>query len=430
MSGRVGHPRLAQGTQGETFMLLEIRSDQDGRGAGAAPSNLAIVLDRSGSMKGTRLQNAIRAAVKAVDSLADGDVVSVVAFDTAVSVVVPATVIDAGARDRIRAAITAITLGGDTCISCGIEEGMSQLLRTTGRVDRMIVLSDGDATHGVRDVPGFQRLAESARTRGASITTIGVDLTYNQRILGAVALSSGGRHYFIEDDAALDRAFSTETERLRSTIASDAEASIDLGEGVELDRVFDRSFRREGRRIIVPLGSFSGGDEKTVLLKVRAPAKAPASVLLGNVELRYRDVGAGKDATCSGELGVTITASAADASKLDPEVSGRLQRSKTAAALIEANDLFEQGRPEEARRALAAQEAALKAAADEAILAAPTNKNEIEADFKGQAASISGASSDIDAVEKSKKDAKPAAAKVAGQKAVRRNQEVANPYME
>src|SRR4029079_2155098 len=101
---------------------------------------------------------------------------------TRATVVVPATPVDVGNRARVKAAIDGIRLGGDTCISCGIEAGMAELSQSRDRVHRMIVLSDGDATDGVRDVGGFRALAQRARERGCSVTTIGVGLGYNQRI--------------------------------------------------------------------------------------------------------------------------------------------------------------------------------------------------------------------------------------------------------
>src|SRR5205814_8590747 len=119
------------------YVLVEVTGGA-GKAATRAPINLALVIDRSGSMRGQRLSNATLAARAAADRLRDGDVISVVAFDTATKVIVPPTTIDAGTRSSVNAAIGSITLGGDTCISCGIEDGMAQLEKTTGRLNRMI----------------------------------------------------------------------------------------------------------------------------------------------------------------------------------------------------------------------------------------------------------------------------------------------------
>jgi Ca-activated chloride channel family protein len=361
VDGRVGHAKLLQGSPGETFVMLEVRGADAGSAKSAAPVNLSIVIDRSGSMKGSRMRNAQNAATAAVDRLHDGDVVSVVTFDTQTSVVVPPTSIGPGSRERAIADIRSITLGGDTCVSCGVEEGLAQLDRTSGRVNRMIVLSDGDANHGVRDVPGFRSIAERARGRGTSITTIGVDVDYNQKILAALAQESNGRHYFVENDDALERIFEAEAESLTSSIASGAEASIDLAPGVELDRVLDRSFRRVGSRVIVPLGTFDRSEVKTVLMKVRVPTRGDGAVPVANVEVAWKDLIDEREASCKGKLGLELVGDAA--SELDPVVLGRVSRSETSAALREANSLFEQGRVDDARRKLDQQAAGLRAQA-------------------------------------------------------------------
>ena len=61
--------------------------------------------------------------------------------------------------------IRSIVLGGDTCVSCGYEEGLAHLDRTSGRVNRKIELSDCQANHGIRDLPGFRSNAERAPGR-------------------------------------------------------------------------------------------------------------------------------------------------------------------------------------------------------------------------------------------------------------------------
>jgi Ca-activated chloride channel homolog len=390
IEGRLGHERLPVAKSGETFVMLEVRS-QSGVKAAPAPANLSIVIDRSGSMKGSRIRNAINAASAAVSRLRDGDVVSVVTFDTTTLVAVPPTSIDAQSRGRVAAGIRAITLGGDTCISCGIEEGMALLEQTPGRVSRMVVLSDGDANHGVRDVPGFRAIAQRAMNRGIPLTTIGVDVDYNEKIMAALAQDSNGRHYFVANDGDLGRVFEAEADGVTSAVASSAEVAIDLAPGVELDRVFDRSFRRAGGRITIPLGTFSDGDVKTVLLKVRVPSEVLGARAVASVDLSYRDLARSADGHAVGQLALAVTGAAGEG-ELDSVVNGRVQRSETAAALKDANGLFEQGRFAEARRKLESREQALRSAADVAAREAPAAKaKSVEADFQNQIAAIDGA---------------------------------------
>ncbi|HVY44387.1 MAG TPA: VWA domain-containing protein, partial [Minicystis sp.] len=330
VEGRLGLAKLAA-DPGSEFVMVEVAAPAGKRGQTAAPVNLAIVIDRSGSMKGVRIQNAIRAATAAVDHLHDGDVVSVVTFDTQVQVVVPPTAVASASRGAIADAIRRITLGGDTCISCGVEQAMALLAQTPGKVSRMIVLSDGDANHGVRDLPGFRAMAQRARDKSVTITTIGVDVEYNEKVLSAIAQESNGHHYFVENAAALSRVFEQEADDLTTTVASDAEASIELPAGVELVRVFDRSFRRVDGRVVVPLGAFAAGDVKTVLLEVRLADKRaePGPRPFANVELSYQDLATGKAVRATGSLAGVVVASAREASEMDAVVLSRVQRSET-----------------------------------------------------------------------------------------------------
>lgn len=389
VEGRLGHAALPKAGRGETFVMLEVKADP-AKATARAPVNLALVIDRSGSMKGNRLRNAIQGAIGAIERLNDGDVVSVVTFDSRTQVLVPPTTIDAVSRSRIRSDVQGITLGGDTCISCGVEDGLAQLERTAGRVNRMIVLSDGDATAGIRDIPGFRSMAQRARDRGASISTIGVDVDYNEKIMTAIAADSNGRHYFVDNEAGLERVFEEEAESLTGTLASGAEAQIELAPGVELVRVFDRTFRRSGNRVIVPLGAFSGGETKSVLVKVRVPADQVGQQPVADVEMTYRDHVADTDGRCSGKLALAVTDG--PGGDLDAVVEGRVNRSETASTLREANDLFAQGRVADARRKLEARAQAVATASAAANTRAPkARKKDVDRDFEAQSLVLSQA---------------------------------------
>ncbi len=388
IEGRMGHPKILRTPRGETFLMLEARANAGDRGTAAPQVNLSLVIDRSGSMKGGRLRNAVNAAIGAVERLHDGDMVSVVTFDTRTEVVVPAVVMGPSTRGSVVSSISGITLGGDTCISCGIETAMAEMSRASdGRLSRMIVLSDGDANHGLKDIPGFRSLAQRARDRAIGISTVGVDVDYNEKILSAIAIESNGRHYFVENDAALARVFEGEAEALTQAVASGAEVDIDLAPGVELDRVFDRAFRRSGNRITVPLGTFSGGDVKTILVKLRLPSDSNGELPVASVDMHYKDLVKNEDGRCAGKLGVEVVDTTP--SELDAVVAGRVNRSETAAALEDANRLFQQGKVAEARQRIEKREEALRDDAARAKTAAPAARAAgVAADFDKQLAVV------------------------------------------
>jgi Ca-activated chloride channel family protein len=258
----------------------------------------------------------------------------------------------------------------------------------------MIVLSDGQATAGVRDEPGFRSIAARARDRGTTVTTIGVDVDYNERILAAIAQEANGQHYFVENDAALAKVFEAEAEALVSTVASGTEATIALAPGVELDRVMGRSFRRQGANVVVPLGTFARGEVKTVLMKVKVPAGTVGAVPVANVELAFKDLLKGTDGRCEGKLGLEVVATAAEATPIDAVVATRVERSETAQVLQTANSLFAQGRADEARRKLDEQARRVRGASAANVGNAPAKRaKDVNDDFDKQIAALDEAES-------------------------------------
>jgi Ca-activated chloride channel family protein len=255
-------------------------------------------------------------------------------------------------------------------------------------------------------------MAGHMRDRGLSISTIGVDVDFDEKVMAALASESNGRHYFVANPSGLPAIFSQEFDSLLASVASDAELTVDLPPGVEVDQVFDRTFRREGNKIIVPFGTFSAKQDKTVLMKLRVPADREGLQPVVDVKLAYRDLLQKTDGTCSGSLAALVTDDASAQTDLDPFVAARLERSRTAQTLTDANLLFEQGRVAEARTRLRAQKDELdrtkvvaRAAATARPVANPFNGRSFDDDFGAQQQAVAQAEASF---------AAPPAAKVAG----------------
>jgi Ca-activated chloride channel family protein len=397
VDARLGHSSLASGSSGETYLYASI-AGADAPNASAPPVNLAIVVDRSGSMKGERIASAIAGAVGAVERMRDGDSVTVVSFDTEAQVVVPPTSLTSSNRPGVEAAIRSIRLGGDTCISCGLQEAMAQLSRVSlsgDHVNRILLLSDGATNHGIVDLAGLRGMAGRMRDKGCSISTIGVDVDFDEKVMAAIANESNGRHHFVANASGLPAVFAQEFDNLVASVARDAELSIELPPGVEVEQVFDRTFRREGNRVVVPFGTFSAKQEKTVLLKLRVPVGREGVQPVADMKLTFRDLLQRSDSSAAGSLALVVKGDGTAQKELDPFVAARLERSRTAQTLTEANILFEQGRGDEARRKLALQAQSLKKAEAEASalarrapVAKPKAAKSLDKDFGDQIAAL------------------------------------------
>lgn len=361
LEGRLGHAVIASDRDQESFVLFRASADRGVVAPSPASVNLAIVLDRSGSMRGKRLKNAMAAARGMIGRLRDGDVVSLITYNTETQVMVSPTVIDLESRSRVLSAIADVTARGDTCISCGLEHAERLLAEHAGMVDRILLLSDGEATAGVRDRDGFVSLAQRLRAQNVAISTVGVDVEYDERTMAALAQESNGRHYFVENPSGLAPIFDQELESLKQTLAQEAELTLSLAPGVELLEIADRGFIRRGETIEVPLGSFTAGEEKTVLGRVRVPGGEPGPLPVVRARLDYRDRVAGAPGRCEGRLAARVTDRADQISELDAVVAERVLRSETARTLTEANRLWREGRADEARLALRSRLSSVRA---------------------------------------------------------------------
>ena len=426
VEGRLGFSAREAGKESENFVFVDITTDKRAVGT-VSPLNLAIVMDRSGSMAGKRLENALAAARGMVQRLRNGDVISLVTYNGSAEVRAASIEIDERSRFRVLSELEGITARGDTCISCGLEKASELLARRQGMVHQMLLLSDGEATQGVMDESGFRRIAASIRRMGTAISTIGVDLDYNERVMAALAQQSNGRHHFVQNPAQLPSIFDEELAHLASTIASDAELTLTLAPGVKMLQVFDRVYRQEGDRVVVPMGAFGSGEEKTLLVKLSAPAAEVGKQPIADVRVSYQDLTTSRQGICAGSLSQALVSDVSQLSPLDPLVAGRVERSETAAALLGANQLFKEGKADQAQHLLAQAKkrtsAARKRALENPFSSVTRGRDDLAKDFDRQERVLAEAEASAAAAPPAEPGAPPPAKAKAS---VRANQESAH----
>ena len=167
------------------------------------PLNLSLVIDRSTSMRGERLEKVIAAAELLLDRLGPDDALSLVSFSDRAEVVLPAAVLgSAGGRDTAaawrdpRQRLRAIAASGGTEIYQGLRAGLDELARLGGdRAGHLILLTDG---HTYGDADHCLRLAREAAARGIGITAFGLGADWNDTFLDALVSPSGGQSHHAE----------------------------------------------------------------------------------------------------------------------------------------------------------------------------------------------------------------------------------------
>jgi Ca-activated chloride channel homolog len=187
---------------------------------------LALVIDRSGSMSGPKMDLTKEAARGTAELMKPDDLIAVVAFDSQ-----PHTVVrmqPASNRQRILADIGGIRTGGGTNILPGLREAVDQLLAASARRKHIIVLSDGQSP-----VEGIAELVDEAASARVTVSAVGVGDGADVSVLQMIASRGGGRFYHSRDPASVPRIFTRETAGLSAEPAAERESRARLGRRAE-----------------------------------------------------------------------------------------------------------------------------------------------------------------------------------------------------
>lgn len=255
------------------------------------PVNIALVIDRSGSMSGDKIEKAREAALEAVRRLAPDDIVALVVYDTRVQTLVPAQRVGDGRR--LEQAICGIEVGGNTALYGGVTRGAAEVRRHMEDrrfVNRVILLSDGLANVGPSSPEELGRLGASLVKEGISVTTIGLGLGFNEDLMTRLAQRSDGNTYFVEDSRDLPRIFAAELGDVLNVVARRIIIEIEFPSGVRPMKFVGRDGIIRGQRAELSLNQLYGGQEKFALVEVEiSPAKPGAELEIARARVSYEN---------------------------------------------------------------------------------------------------------------------------------------------
>lgn len=230
------------------------------------PINLSVVLDKSGSMSGEKLEAAKEAARGLVQRLWPEDTVSVVTFDESVHVVAhPAT---GEAQGGLSELITAICAGSTTNLSGGWLKGRDFVSgnRRDGAVNRVMILTDGLANVGITDPAKLTGLCRTAAASGITTTTIGFGSGFNEDLLTAMSDAGGGAAYYIEHADQAPGVFDEEIEGLLSISAQNLTVRLEPTAGNEFVQVWhEYPSTSEGDTLVLSVGDLYAREARHVL---------------------------------------------------------------------------------------------------------------------------------------------------------------------
>ena len=336
------HRILPADTEQEIFIRVKLAvPDATTSVRQAQKLDLAVALDVSGSMHGqNKIENAILAAQKAVDMLANGDTFCLVTYSSNAQLLIPVTVITPSSRQSLKNTISRVITRGNTALYAGVSLAADQLIEieaAPGRVRRVILLSDGQANEGPSSPAELGHLGAQLFRHGLTVTTIGLGNDYNEDLMTALAHRGSGNFYFVGESAELAGILESELAATFKVVGvcdgwkAEAYRNIPIG-------ILDSDSAELASSITIDEGrTLYSGNDAYWIIKAKLPPMADRSKLdICNVTINYRDAD-GKTHALSAAAQVEFSAAKAKHEKsLNSEVRGDVVLAQSAVLRAQA----------------------------------------------------------------------------------------------
>ena len=325
----------------ERYLRVQITAPEVTHASTRLPLNLALVIDRSGSMEGSKLEKAKEAAIFCLRNMTGADRAAIVAYDDEVRVVSSSKVLTPETKNNMISAVRDIRSGGSTNLGGGWLTGAQEVANhqhEANYLNRAILLSDGLANVGMTDPTELEHHAAELRARGVSTTTMGIGADFNEEIMERMAIKGGGHFYFIEHARQIPDFLHRELGEVLSTSARKVTIELYLPVGVDAKLLNTFETDSVGAEMKVRLDDMISGEVRSALFKLTVRPGYVGTTLPLRVTVTYIDVetGATRTVTTSEAVLTYATAIECEREQLNPVVMEEVALQEAARAREEA----------------------------------------------------------------------------------------------
>lgn len=352
----IDRPLRADGDTAPVYLLVRFRVPQlpADLAKKRPPLNIALVLDRSGSMKAEgKMDYLKRAAIDFIDRLGAGDRLAVVEYDDRVTLAWPSAPVEA--PGLIKRIIEQLEPRGSTDLTGGLMMGAGQVSQQMrdGAVNRVLLLSDGLANHGVTHPLAIRRLVRGERDKGVHITTLGLGAQFDEILMTDIAENAGGNYYFIENPDQMAAVFTREVTALASVSAREPVVRLYASGAVKDVKVFGYAAQSKGSETEIRFPDFYAGERRSLVLRLNLAPGGAGLLDLGHLDFSYSGTAGAPPTRTTYPIAIRIGADGPDIQ--EAANPGAIVE----AALVEAEDqhgrslaMAEQGQWKEAQSSL------------------------------------------------------------------------------
>jgi Ca-activated chloride channel family protein len=252
---------------------IEFTAPEAHRGSASAPLNLALVIDRSGSMGGGKLEQAKLAVGQILDLMRPVDSVSIVDFDNVVTVTAEADAVTPGTREEMKREVNNMRPRGSTDLGGGWLTGCERVAhrQSDGRVNRTLLLTDGQANVGIVSIPELSGHASALFERGVATSTFGIGRDFNEHLLEAMANHGGGNYYYIDSDQRIPELLLEEFKDLAAVTLKNVVLEFNFPAGVSAELLGDWRAEASENRLVINLSDLPANRQVNLFINLLTP---------------------------------------------------------------------------------------------------------------------------------------------------------------
>lgn len=291
------------------------------------PLNLCLIIDHSGSMQGRPLERVKQAAVRLIESLSEGDRISVVAFDHKAKVLIPNQLIDN--LEKITKRIEKLAADGGTAIDQGLKLGIEEVAKGKREtVSQIFLLTDGENEHGSN--PRCLRLAKMAAEYNLTLNSLGFGNHWNQDLLEEIADIGSGTLCYIEQPEEATQVFGRLFKRAQSVGLTNAYLRFSLMPKVRLAELkpvaqvapetIELPVQQQGGYFVVRLGDLMTDVERVIMTNLYIGQLPEGRQVIADVQVIYDDPGTGQTGLLSKPFEVLVNVQGLYQPAPNPEV--------------------------------------------------------------------------------------------------------------
>jgi Ca-activated chloride channel family protein len=304
LSGRLVQNKILQGSDGRVNLALSLKASDDYGSVAKESRNvdIVIVVDRSGSMKGRKINDARQAVLNLLSSLAPKDRFALITYSDNVQVVSALGKVTADHREQLESLIHGVSAGGGTNLGAGLQAGINLLLSAheNGNARKLILISDGLANKGITDSTRLGSMAGVAVEKEFAVSTVGVGNDFNEQLMTTIADRGAGNYYYLENPMAFAEVFQKELSYTKATVATNVSIFFPLNTEISLIDASGYPIEIQNDQAVFYPGDLRFGQTRKLFLTLQVPSGTTGSFEIGKIKARYRFNGRPMETTLEG----------------------------------------------------------------------------------------------------------------------------------